>query len=278
MICPVSALEERLSGGNGVLLDCAALEQFLRARIRGAVPFPPWIPLTLKGPHSKLVADPEHFEKLASYLQLATADAPITVYDTGEVGSTTASRVAWVLALYGYDAKLLNGGWRAFVKTLGGPVDEGAPDHPLTPATEEVPARPMNRTVLATIDDLAADVHKAAGSRTLQLVDVRTPAEYSGADPKANRRSGHVPGAVNIPHGTLYAPDGCFKSAAELRELFLRAGLNPERPVVTYCQAGIRAAVGFAALREAGFPHVKNYDGSMGEWLNSDRPDAVVER
>ncbi|MFN0185201.1 MAG: rhodanese-like domain-containing protein [Aquabacterium sp.] len=111
----------------------------------------------------------------------------------------------------------------------------------------------------------------------LQLVDARTPREFSGDDVRAIR-GGHIPGAVNLPFENNWVdPETStklankqvtsragmsLKSADDLRDLY--AGLDRDKEVVVYCQSGVRAAVTASVLRELGFRDVKVYEPS---WL-----------
>ncbi len=45
-----------------------------------------------------------------------------------------------------------------------------------------------------------------------------------------------------------------------------RAGITPDKEIVTYCRSGVRAAHTYWVLRHLGFPRVRNYDGSWLEW------------
>ena len=65
------------------------------------------------------------------------------------------------------------------------------------------------------------------------------------------------------------------KSPYELRAMYARAGVTPDREVVTYCQGGYRAAHSYLALRLIGYPRVRNYVGSWKEW--GDRVDLPIE-
>ena len=71
------------------------------------------------------------------------------------------------------------------------------------------------------------------------------------------------------------APDGAFKTAGELRDMYERAGVTADREIVTYCQGGYRAAHSYLALRLIGYPRVRNYIGSWKEW--GDRVDLPIE-
>jgi phage shock protein E len=68
------------------------------------------------------------------------------------------------------------------------------------------------------------------------LIDARTPAEF---------RSGHIEGAVNLPHNVI----GTHISQIEA---------DQSRPIVVYCQSGGRSAMAVGALKRAGYNTVEN--------------------
>lgn len=73
------------------------------------------------------------------------------------------------------------------------------------------------------------------------LVDVRTVGEY---------RSGHIEGALNIPVDDL---------AGKM------AQIPKDKPVVVYCQSGMRSASAASTLKDAGYKEVYNL-GAMSRW------------
>ncbi len=116
--------------------------------------------------------------------------------------------------------------------------------------------------------------HQAQGR---PLVDVRSAGEYSGellhmADypQEGALRGGHIPGAKNVPWARAANADGTFKSADELRALYLQEqGLHGGDPTVTYCRIGERSShTWFVLTYLLGYPNVRNYDGSWTEWGN----------
>jgi thiosulfate/3-mercaptopyruvate sulfurtransferase len=118
------------------------------------------------------------------------------------------------------------------------------------------------------------DVLKAVDGRTHNVVDVRSPDEFTGrviAPPGMNetaQRAGHVPGARSVPWSTAVNPDGTFKSAEELRAIYLgAAGLDAGRPTIAYCRIGERSShTWFVLAYLLGLPAVSNYDGSWTEY------------
>jgi thiosulfate/3-mercaptopyruvate sulfurtransferase len=108
-----------------------------------------------------------------------------------------------------------------------------------------------------------------------KLLDLRGEDEFRGKT-STEPRSGHIPGAVNLPWTELIGKDLQFlKPQQENRERFAAAGINPSDHVITYCSNGPRAAIGYIALQQLGFRHSKVYDGSFHEWAR--QPELPIE-
>ncbi|RHY24836.1 hypothetical protein DYB32_008664 [Aphanomyces invadans] len=133
----------------------------------------------------------------------------------------------------------------------------------------------MDSSRVIGLDELKALV--AAGADAgVQILDTRSADEYTGAAAHGNARPGHVPRALHLEWSDTLQPSGQFKSTDELVALVAAAGLSADKPVVTYCQRGIRAAHTAFVLEELlGFPKVRVYEASMAEYLNA--PDTKVE-
>ncbi len=103
------------------------------------------------------------------------------------------------------------------------------------------------------------------------IVDARDACEYDGTKNVGyNKRTGHIPGAVNLNfHPTNLNKDGTFKSVEELKAIYESKGVTKDKEVITYCQGGVRAAHTYLVLKHfLGYPKVRNYVGSWGEWGN----------
>jgi thiosulfate/3-mercaptopyruvate sulfurtransferase len=213
-------------------------------------------------PH--MLPTPAAFARAAGELGLRR-EAEVVVYD-GQ-GIFSAPRVWWTLRVMGFpNVHVLDGGlkkWRA----EGRPVASAPP----RPQRSALPAD----FAPALVRDLeAVRAHLAAGDA--QLVDARAAARFRGEapEPRAGLRSGHMPGACNVPWGDLVNADGTLKSAAELRTAFQGAGVDLARPIVTSCGSGVSAAVLALALARIGRDDVAVYDGSWTEWAG--RQDTPV--
>ena len=142
----------------------------------------------------------------------------------------------------------------------------GVPSHSAT----SYAAGEGDQGIRAYRDQVLAMVN--AGS--IALVDVRSPAEFSGellapptAPQEGSQRGGHIPGASNIPWGQAVAEDGTFKSADALRELYGGQGIDGGRETIAYCRIGERSShTWFVLTQLLGFESVRNYDGSWTEW------------
>ncbi len=195
------------------------------------------------------------FAEAVGALGIAETDT-IVIYDT--VGLFSAARVWWTFRIMGAtDVLVLDGGlpqWQA----EGRPIDTAAPSTP-APAT-------FHATFAA---DAVADVPTVMAALTgdAQVVDARPAARFLGQtpEPRPGLRSGHMPGAVNLPMKSVLDDHGRLKRGEALATTFRQAGIDVEQPIVTTCGSGITAAVLTLALAELGTDS-RLYDGSWAEW------------
>ncbi|MGF1648868.1 MAG: 3-mercaptopyruvate sulfurtransferase [Hyphomicrobiaceae bacterium] len=182
----------------------------------------------------------------------------VVVYDT--VGLYSAARVWWMLRIMGHqDVAVLDGGlkkWRA----------EGRPvtDEPTPPRQPAHFTPRFNGGLVRDLDDMKLAITKGLE----QVLDARSPGRFKGQEkePRPGLRPGHMPGAINVPYGTLIREDGTLKSEPELRAAFHAAGVDLSRPTVTSCGSGVTAGILTLALAILGRGDVAVYDGSWVEW------------
>lgn len=205
-------------------------------------------------PH--MLPTPEAFAQAAGELGLSR-DADIVVYDVH--GIRSAARVWWTLRAMGYaKVRVLDGGLRKWLAE-GRPVEAGD-------------AAPSPVVVAPRFDpDLvrsAADVNAILQSGSAQMLDARSAARFRGdaPEPRAGLRSGHMPGAANLPWEQVIAEDGTLRPAAGLKSVFEQAGIDLAKPIVTTCGSGVTASVLALALARLGRDRTAVYDGSWSEW------------
>ena len=181
-----------------------------------------------------------------------------TVVGYVEAGGSYAARLWHVLAHHGHPrVALLDGGIDRWVAD-GRPLEA----EPITPTPRIFTAAATDGVTMG-----AGEILARLDDPSLEVIDVRAPAEYEGSQRRA-ARGGHIPGVVPLPwEGDLH-PDGTMRPADEIRARALAAGIRPEHELVTYCQGGVRAAHAAFALQLAGYPRVRVYDGSWAEWGN----------
>ena len=209
-------------------------------------------------------------EQFAALMRRNGITPETTVIFYGDKNNWWATYAFWVFQLFGHrNAKVMNGG-RAKWIAEGRELTREKPNYPAS--QYPVPVRDDSK-IRAFRDQVRT--HQAAG---LPLVDVRSPGEFSGqllhmADypQEGALRGGHIPGAKNVPWARAAKEDGSFKSAEELRAIYVdEQGLSRNDPVVTYCRIGERSSHSWFVLTYLlGFPNVRNYDGSWTEWGNS---------
>ncbi|OCJ12179.1 3-mercaptopyruvate sulfurtransferase [Rhizobium sp. AC27/96] len=213
-------------------------------------------------PH--MVPSPEFFATEVGKLGISETDR-IVIYDGP--GLFASPRVWWLfhIVMGARNVFVLDGG-------LDGWKAEGRPLETALPAFEAATFKPkFNGSRVVSLEEMRGIVD----SHALQIADARSAGRFAAAEPEPREgmRSGHMPGARNLPSG-VFATNGKFKSLPELRETIEKAGIDLDKPVVTTCGSGITAAIITLALESLGHGDNKLYDGSWSEW--GSRPDTPI--
>ena len=178
----------------------------------------------------------------------------IVVYDNSP--TRTAARGWFMLRHFGAErVAILDGGMQRWLA-------EGRPTEIGDPAPREARFDAAERPgEIVSKDQVAAGIGTA-------LLDARGKGRFEGSepDPRPGVASGHIPGARNLPFGSLYREDGRFKSADELKRLFEEAGVGPDEPFVATCGSGVTAISLIFAAYLLGNDDARLYDGSWAEY------------
>ncbi|GAA5625339.1 3-mercaptopyruvate sulfurtransferase [Brucella sp. NBRC 12953] len=204
-------------------------------------------------PHT--LPSPELFARHVGAMGI-TADETIVVYDGP--GMFSAPRVWWMFRVMGVkNVLVLDGGFDGWK----------AANFPVTDEVTKIAATLFTPSFNASKVVDFAEMSKIVDGRSSQIADARATGRFTGrdAEPREGMRSGHMPGARNVPVGSL-SENGQLKSLDSLREIFASAGVDLNKPVVTSCGSGVTAAVITLALTSLGHEDNRLYDGSWSEW------------
>lgn len=261
-------LEQNLANPRVVILDVRKVEEYKTGHIPNAVNvfYGSWA--IKKGDLlNELPANDDLFDIIGA----AGIDQNSIVVVVGRTDAIPdqfdMTRVAWTLKYMGVNnVAILNGGYNQWAKDK----------KPLS--TDAVKAKPkayrgkINKGLFVNKDYVMSRIGKAI------LLDTRGPAFYQGKEKLAFvPKLGRIKGAVNLPVGQLYTPEGLYKDQATLLALATAAvGADKTKEIIAYCDTG-KTCTSWAFLLSDlfGYKDVKIYDGSSMEWLKD--PKAPVE-
>lgn len=206
-------------------------------------------------------------------------DDILVVYDTVDVGMYSAPRVAWTCRFFGHrDVHVLNN-FRAYARE-GYPVATGEvvtfPDRPATGSQPYPVCEPVATDVIG-YEELREVVR--GPDEPYQIVDARIPGRFAGTQEEMSPelRSGHIPGAVNVPLAAVLDEEKAFLPVEELRRVFEDAGVRGNRAAVLTCNSGVTAAALDLAMGLIGCEGQRRlYDGSWMEWTRRAEEELVV--
>lgn len=255
-------LADHAKDPNVRIIDCATVDAYRRAHIPGAVQLPVHFYIKDEDPdgsdHGTFVMKMPAFESLMGDLGI-TNDTTVVAYDDNN--ALVASRLWWVLNFYGHtNVKVLNGGWHRWLHE-----NRSVTFHATRPSKTTFHARPVEE-IHASSDDVLESYNDPA----CQVLDARSDGEWEGTNSRGNKRAGHVPNAKHLEWTRFVESSDTrrFLPADEIEELLRGAGIAREKPTITYCQGGIRAAHAAFVMTLLGYDNVRVYDGSMRDWAN----------
>ena len=206
-------------------------------------------------------------ESLSGLLARSGVGPDTTVILYGGNNNWFATYAYWLLRYLGFDrVRLMDGGrkkWELEDREL-------VADVPTRAAADPGKLAKVRHELRAFRDEVLSHI----GGKGKTMVDVRSPAEFSGeilAPPHLPQEQaqvpGHIPGAANVPWASAAQEDGSFKSDADLTVLYGGVGVTPDTDVIAYCRIGERSSHTWFVLHEIlGYGRVRNYDGSWTEY------------
>lgn len=251
-------LEDTMSSEDILIVDLSKADTYRQVHIPGAV----WLDyariVAANKPAMGLLPDAASLQRLFSELGICPA-THVVAYD--DEGGGKAARLLWTLACAGHrHYSLLNGGLHAW-------ANEGHPRDttPVMPVPADFRALPDDGPVADS-----AYILERLDTPGVRLLDVRSPAEYSGSKRFADR-GGHIPGAVNLEWTEAMDRQRNLrlKPDDQLLAMLASIGITPENEVIAYCQTHHRSAHTYIVLRHLGFAKVKGYPGSWSDWGNN---------
>lgn len=248
--------------------DTDPFEEFQKSHIEGAQFFDikAFADPNSTAPHMLCCA--EDFSEKISAMGISNDDHVVIYGQSGMIMGP--ARAWWSFKIFGHEnVAVLDGGLPAWLnKNL--PVTS-------EPTRKALPSQYQARFQPQYVRNIE-EVDKASQAGEV-ILDARPAARFSGEtpEPRAEMRSGHIPGSYSLPCSSLVSPEtGCLRSADELSTLFSDY-IPPQNTdsIILSCGSGVTACALALGLHSLEHNNWSVYDGSWSEWGHTESGKSV---
>lgn len=263
LVIEPAELVERLEAPELILVDLTSPSRYAEGHLPGARFVDPRSTQRGQPPAPGLLPEKAHLEDLFGALG-HRPDAVYVVYD--DEGGGWAGRFIWLLDVIGHHRyHYLNGGLHAWL------AEQRSLSLDVPAAIEAHASLSLDSAPIATRDYIESRL----GAEDLVIWDARSPQEYSG-EKALTARAGHIPGAINFEWTAAMDPARALRIREDIAEQLQALGISPDKEVITHCQTHHRSGFTYLLAKALGYPRVKGYAGSWGEWGNL--PDTLIQQ
>jgi thiosulfate/3-mercaptopyruvate sulfurtransferase len=239
---------------NLLIIDARPFSDYINGHIQRALNLDfmnfHWLDTTKEG----IVQFNKQMKILLNYLGI-NSNKFVVFYD--DVSGYSASRGVWLLNYFSHrNVFILDGGYKKWIKS------NYSIEMITNPNVASEVEYDINKEVLADAEYIKKRLEKKTNN--LVIIDCRSELEYDGTIARASKK-GHIPQAINVDWINNFE-DGKFKDLEKLDQLY--SFIPKDKEIITYCHGGYRAANTYLILKKLGYPDVKMYLGSWGEWGN----------
>ncbi len=250
-------LAQRLNDPRLRIVDARpTLSAYLEGHIPGAIYLNTETLRLSRGGVPARLLPPERLAEIFGLIGIGNQHT-VVVYSGAGDAFAHAAYIAFVLELLGHrSVGVLDGGWEKW-------QSEGRP------VSREFPKIPSTRFVAKANPQVRTDwfrVWQGVKQKNLQVLDARSLSQFV---------QGHLPMAVHAFLGDNLTGDKVrtWRSPEELTKRLKELGIDPQKPIVVYCNSGREASqVWFTLKHVLNLPQVQVYDGSWIDWVSRQLP------